>query len=185
MIINSHWSCLRVFLGLRSVLTFASKYLLKTRAGELPRSASSHFVISVTDRACKMELQSSAAVPLSQIIVQHIVHPTSLQKQHWPFVSFFLSFVLILKDNWTDSALKMWYLQCDTCENPFVSFLISCNPTPSMNFSFQRRQQASLSEGTCRKNGGGGRQPPIYIQPTMCSTTQIKSSTAIIGKVWL
>ena len=43
MIINSHWSCLRVFLGLRSVLTFASKYLLKTRAGELPRSASSHF----------------------------------------------------------------------------------------------------------------------------------------------
>ena len=60
-----------------------------------------------------------------------------------------------------DSALKMWYLQCDTCENPFVSFLISCTPTQPMNFPFQRRQRASLSEGTCRKNGmvGGG---PIY-----------------------
>ena len=55
-----------------------------------------------------------------------------------------------------------------TCENPFVSFLISCNPTPSMNFSFQRRQQASLSEGTCRKNGGGGRQPP-YISNQPCA----------------
>ena len=86
-----------------------------------------------------MELQSSAVVPLSQILVQHIVHPTSLQKQHWPFVSFFLSFVLILKDNWTDSALKMWYLQCDTCENPFVSFLISCNPWISLFTSGSER----------------------------------------------
>ena len=37
------WTCLRVFIGSRSILTFSSMYRLNTRAGVLPRSASSHF----------------------------------------------------------------------------------------------------------------------------------------------
>ena len=37
------WTCLRVFIGSRSILTFSNMYRLNTRAGVLPRSASSHF----------------------------------------------------------------------------------------------------------------------------------------------
>ena len=41
------WTCLRVFIGSRSILTFSNMYRLNTRAGVLPRSASSHFHISL------------------------------------------------------------------------------------------------------------------------------------------
>ena len=38
------WTCLRVFIGTRSIITFSNMYRLNTRAGVLPRSASSHLV---------------------------------------------------------------------------------------------------------------------------------------------